>query len=253
MKIALIQAELIWQDPTANRHMLQELIRKSEADLVVLPEMFTTGFTMAPGAFAEDMNGLTIQWMKGLAGELQIAITGSIIIYEAGSYYNRLIFVTPEGHVAHYDKRHLFTFAGEDKVYTAGTDRLIVEFRGFSICPMVCYDLRFPVFSRYNGDYDVLLYVANWPDPRIEAWDLLLRARAVENLCYTIGVNRTGTDPHNNIYPGHSAVIDFSGKLLTAGQESTGIISVDISLEPLQDWRNKFGFLEDRDKFEIRN
>ena len=251
MKIALIQTSLIWEDPTENRsHLAQKITGfMEEVDLIVLPEMFSSGFTMNPKVVAETMQGETILWLQHLAKAKNCAITGSLVIEEKGNYYNRLVFVFPNGNIKSYDKRHLFTLAGEHKSYTAGIDKLIVEYKGFRICPLVCYDLRFPVFSRNEENYDVLLYVANWPKPRINAWDALLKARAIENMCYTIGVNRIGEDPNKHTYPGHSQMIDFLGDYLIEPQENEGVFITTLNKNTLLEARQKFGFLNDRDAF----
>jgi predicted amidohydrolase len=255
MKIALIQTSLAWENPTENRsHLAQKITGFMEdVDLIVLPEMFASGFTMNPKAVAETMRGETVSWLQHLAKAKNCAITGSLIIEEDGRYYNRLVFVFPNGDIKTYDKRHLFTLAGEDKFYTAGTEKLIVEYRGFKICPLVCYDLRFPVFSRNVEAYDILIYVANWPKPRINAWDILLKARAVENMCYTIGVNRIGTDNNNLEYVGHSQAVDFLGNYLLEPQEADGVFIVEIDKEKILETRSKLAFLEDKDDFELRN
>lgn len=253
MKIALIQTSLAWENPTENRSHLSQKINGflEEVDLIVLPEMFSSGFTMNPKAVAETMQGETIAWLQHLAKAKNCAITGSLVISENGKYYNRLVFVYPNGDIKTYDKRHLFTLAGEDKVYTAGTDKLIIEYKGYKICPLVCYDLRFPVFSRNVENYDVLLYVANWPKPRVNAWDILLKSRAVENMCYTIGVNRTGTDNNNHEYVGHSQVADFLGNYLLQPQESEGVFIVKLDKEKLLETRKTLAFLDDRDSFDM--
>ena len=222
-----------------------------DVDVIVLPEMFSSGFTMNPQKVAETMQGETILWMQHMAKAKNCAITGSLVITENGNFYNRLVFVFPTGEIQHYDKRHLFTLAGEDKVYTSGTQKLIVNYKGFKICPLVCYDLRFPVFARNVEDYDVLLYVANWPKPRINAWDILLKARAVENMCYTIGVNRIGTDANKHDYSGHSQAVDFLGNYILEPQESEGVFIVALNKEQLLETRKKLAFLTDRDKFTI--
>ena len=213
MKVALIQSSLFWENPIANRNHFGEKINAifEEVDLIVLPEMFATGFTMNPEIVSETMEGETIQWMQSFAKAKNSAITGSIVIKENDNFYNRLVFVFPSGEIEFYDKRHLFTLAGEDKIYTAGHNKLIVEYKGWKICPLICYDLRFPVFSRNTENYDLLIYVANWPKTRINAWDALLKARAIENMSYTIGVNRIGEDDNGFHYNGHSQVVDFFG------------------------------------------
>jgi len=254
MKITIIQSPLFWENPIANRNYFEEKIKaiKEQVDLIVLPEMFPTGFTMNPSAVAETMLGETVLWLKSLAKAKKSAITGSLVITENNNFYNRLLFVFPTGEIQFYDKRHLFTLAGEDKVYTKGTQKLIVDYLGWKICPLICYDLRFPVLARNIEDYDVLLYVANWPKPRINAWDILIQARSVENMCYTIGVNRIGFDNNNNEHVGHSQVVDFLGNYILEPFESEGVFSVILNKEKLVETRNKLGFLNDRDTFELK-
>ena len=254
MKIALIQTELSWENPNENKALLQEKINaiSQYVDLIILPEMFTSGFTMNPKNVAQTMQGEAISWLKETAKVKDCAITGSLVIEENGNYFNRLVFVFPSGEIQTYDKRHLFTLAGEDKVYTAGKDKLIVEYKGFKICPLICYDLRFPVFARNVEDYDVLIYVANWPKPRVNAWDILLKARAVENMAYVIGVNRIGLDGNNHSYPGHSQAIDFLGNFTIEPQESEGIFTAEFDKSKMDLARKKLGFLNDRDVFEIK-
>lgn len=253
MKTALIQTPLSWENPNKNRTYLTEKINSISqyVDLIVLPEMFTSGFTMHPENVAETMQGETIFWLKETAKTKNCAITGSLVIEENGRYFNRLVFVFPSGEMQTYDKRHLFTLAGEDKVYTSGKDKLIVEYKGFKICPLICYDLRFPVFSRNVEDYDVLIYVANWPKPRINAWDILLKARAVENMSYVIGVNRVGVDDNNLEYVGHSQAIDFLGNFIQEPQEIETIFIVELEKEKLLETRRKLAFLNDKDQFTI--
>lgn len=252
MKIALIQIPLVWEDPKSNRAYIEQKINTLEADtdLVVLPEMFTTGFTMQPERVAETMQGETIVWMQSLAKAKNCAITGSLVIIEEGNYYNRLLFVFLSGEIHYYNKRHLFTLAGEDKSYTKGSQKLIIEYRGWKICPLICYDLRFPVFARNVEQYDLLLYVANWPTIRIQAWDTLLKARAVENMSYTIGVNRVGKDEKDYDYSGHSQVVDFLGNYAIAPQETEGIFYAQLNKEALLKTRTKLGFLNDQDTFD---
>lgn len=253
MKIALVQTSLAWENPIENRsHLVQKINGFMEdVDLIVLPEMFSSGFTMNPKAVAETMEGETVLWLQHLAKAKNAAITGSLVIEENGNYYNRLIFVFPNGEMKTYDKRHLFTLAGEHQFYTAGKDKLIVEYKGFKICPLVCYDLRFPVFSRNTEDYDLLVYLANWPKLRTNAWDILLKARAVENMCYTIGVNRIGTDANNHEYIGHSQAVDFLGDYILEPKETEGVFIIELDKERLLETRKKLAFLEDRDKFKI--
>lgn len=254
MKTALIQSAIIWENPEANRNYFeQKIISISESiDLIVLPEMFTTGFTMNPETVAETMDGKTMGWLQSLAKAKKTAITGSLIVTDNNNFYNRLVFVFPSGEIQFYDKRHLFTLAGEDKVYTSGTQKLIVDYLGWRICPLVCYDLRFPVFARNVENYDLLLYVANWPKPRINAWDILIKARSVENMCYTIGVNRNGVDNANLEYVGHSQAVDFLGNYILEPQEAEGVFIVEFDKEKMNNARNKLGFLNDRDSFEIK-
>ena len=254
MKVALIQSSLFWENPTANRNYFEEKINAiaEKVDLIVLPEMFTTGFTMNPSAVAETMQGETILWLQSLAKANNSAITGSLVIKENNNFYNRLVFVFPSGEIQFYDKRHLFTLAGEDKVYTSGNQKLNVDYLGWRICPLVCYDLRFPVFARNIEDYDVLLYVANWPKPRINAWDVLLKARSVENMCYTIGVNRIGFDASQLEYNGHSQTIDFLGNYMLEPQDTEGVFITELNKEKLLETRKKFGFLNDMDSFELK-
>jgi omega-amidase len=253
MKIALIQTELSWENPNENKALLQEKINaiSQYVDLIVLPEMFTSGFTMNPKNVAQTMKGEAISWLKETAKDKNCAITGSLVIEENGNYFNRLVFVFPSGEIQTYDKRHLFTLAGEDKVYTAGKDKLIVDYKGFKICPLICYDLRFPVFARNVEEYDVLIYVANWPKPRVNAWDILLKARAVENMSYVIGVNRIGMDENNHEYVGHSQVVDFLGNYIQEPQEIEGVFIVELDKNELVETREKLNFLNDRDNFKL--
>ncbi|MBK0369795.1 amidohydrolase [Flavobacterium agrisoli] len=254
MKVALLQSSLIWENPTANRNLFEQKIKTliSEVNLVVLPEMFTTGFTMNAKKMAEKMNGETVLWMQKIAVQKKIAITGSLIIEENDNFYNRLLFVFPNGEWQYYDKRHLFTLAHENEHYTKGNSRLLVSYLGFKICPLICYDLRFPVFSRNNEDFDVLLYVANWPTVRIKAWDVLLQARAIENVCYAVGVNRVGLDGHGYEHTGHSQVHDCLGEPVLVPQEAEGVFIVDLDKKVLEDTRKNKAFLKDQDDFSLR-
>jgi omega-amidase len=249
MKIALIQTTLSWENPSENRNHFEQKINaiSENVDLIVLPEMFTSGFTMNPEIIAETMNGETIKLLKSLAKAKNCAITGSLIIAENNNFYNRMIFVFPDGRIDYYDKKHLFTLAGEDKAYTAGNQKKIVKFRDFKICLQICYDLRFPTFARNTEDYDLLVYVANWPKIRINAWDILLKARAVENMCYSIGVNRIGTDNNNLEYVGHSQVVNFLGNNLVEPQEKEGVFIATLDKIVMLQTREKLGFLNDRD------
>ncbi len=254
MKIALIQSSLFWENPEKNKKKLEEKINAiaGPIDLIVLPEMFTSGFTMHPNLVAEPMQGETMVWLQKLAKAKNAAITGSLVITDNGNFYNRLVFVFPSGEVQFYDKRHLFTLAGEDKKYTAGKDKVIINYLGWKICPLICYDLRFPVFARNSEEYDVLLYIANWPNTRINAWDALLKARAIENMCYTIGVNRIGVDANHHICNGHSKVQDYLGRAIIEPQESDGVFIATLERTSLLETRQKLGFLNDKDDFDIK-
>lgn len=254
LKIALLQTNLIWEHPAQNRVQLAEKVNAitETVDIIILPEMFTSGFTMKPEIIAETMNGETMTWIKALAKAKNVAITGSLVITKNGNYYNRLVFVLPSGEIETYDKRHTFTLAGEHKVYTAGTSKNIINYKGWNICPLICYDLRFPVWARNVENYDVLLYVANWPKPRVSAWDALLKARAIENMSYCIGVNRVGLDANSNEYSGHSATYDVLGEKITnisPNKEETEIVTLTKS--HIETYRNKLKFLDDRDVFTL--
>jgi omega-amidase len=253
MKIAIIQSSLYWENPEMNRKYFEEKIQaiNTDVDLIVLPEMFTSGFTMNPASVAETMDGQTIKLLQTLAQTKNCAITGSLVIEENGNYYNRLVFVFPNGTIETYNKKHLFTLSGEDKTYRAGTQKVIVNYKDFKICVLICYDLRFPVFSRNVEDYHILLYVANWPKPRINAWDTLLKARAIENMCFTIGVNRIGADNNNYEYIGHSQVNDFLGNSILEPQKEEGVYIVTLNKKELLETREKLNFLNDRDAFKI--
>ncbi len=255
MKIALIQTDLIWQDAAKNRNNFEQKINSiaSDVDLIVLPEMFSTGFSMHPEQLAESMEGETVTWLQHLAKAKNAAITGSLIIKENGNFYNRMVFVFPSGKMQYYDKRHLFSLAGENEVYLAGAKKQIVDYRRWKICLQICYDLRFPVFARNTEEYDLLIYVANWPTTRILAWDTLLKARAIENMCYTIGVNRIGEDGNNYPYSGHSQVIDFLGKNLIEPSGENTILIATLDKSEMLETRKKLGFLNDRDVFTIKD
>ena len=253
MKIAIIQSELIWENPEANRNRFEQKINSITeiVDLIVLPEMFSTGFTMTPKLVAETMQGETLSWLKFLAKAKNVAITGSLVIQENENYYNRLVFVFPSGEIQHYDKRHLFSLAGEEKMYKKGKNKLIIDYKGWKICPLVCYDLRFPVYSRNVENYDVLIYVANWPKPRINAWNALLKARAIENMCYVIGVNRTGEDQNKHIYSGSSQILNYLGEELAQANDVEGVFIVKLDKISLHETRCRLGFLNDKDNFTV--
>lgn len=260
LKVSVIQSETHWESVGANLAMFEEKIWQidEDTDIIVLPEMFSTGFTMSSQKLAEPMNFTAFKWMKQMAQQTKSVVTGSVIIKESGAYFNRLIWMEPEGNYAHYDKRHLFRMADEHLQYTAGDNRLIVNYKGWKICPLVCYDLRFPVWSRNKKqentqdlEYDLLLYVANWPAARVSAWDTLLRARAIENLCYTIGVNRIGEDGLGIPYNGHSAIIDPKGNAIFFAEEKDIIHTSILSSDDLLAYRKKFPAHLDGDDFQI--
>jgi len=249
-----IQADLVWENPTKNLAFFEEKIGNlpKNTDLVVLPEMFTTGFTMNPKNVAESMDGITVSWMLKMATKNDIAICGSLVISDAGNFYNRLVFVHPSGNVEIYDKRHSFTLAGEDKVYKSGNKRLLVNYKGWKICPFICYDLRFPVWTRNNDNYDLLIFVANWPLKRIKAWDLLLKATSVENISYTIGVNRVGKDLEGLEYSGNSLILDYLGdEVSSLGDNVVGIVSATLFKSEQNKTRKSLGFLNDMDSFVV--
>lgn len=255
LKVALVQSNLVWENPEQNRHNFRSKISKlSElVDLIILPEMFTSGFTMNANQVAETMTGETISWMKKLSEEKNAAITGSIVITEDGNFFNRLVFVHPNGEILHYDKRHTFTLAGEHKVYQAGQQNVIIHYKGWKLKPLICYDLRFPVWARNVEDYDLLFYVANWPKVRINAWDALLQARAIENMSYCIGVNRVGLDGNSYEYTGHSAAYDVLGKRIDTIQfDKEAIEIVTLDKTHIETYKNKLGFLNDRDYFNLK-
>jgi predicted amidohydrolase len=254
LKIAFIQSDLVWEDPKQNRDNFNEKIEAitTTVDMILLPEMFTTGFTMNAAEYAETMQDESVLWMQKMAALKNAVLVGSLIIKEDSKFYNRLLFVYPDGKIETYDKRHTFTLAGEHKVYTSGNSKVIIDYKGWKICPLVCYDLRFPVWSRNMENFDVLIYVANWPKPRILAWDTLLKARAIENMCYCIGVNRVGVDKLENEYCGHSATYDILGNNITPirpNKEHTEIVTLERN--HINFYRNKLRFLEDKDAFNL--
>lgn len=254
LKITLVQSEIIWEDPAANlAHYGEVLDRMVEpTDLIILPEMFTTGFTMDPQPYAETMDGLSIRWMAAQADRWKAAVTGSLIIKEDGKYFNRLIWMEPGGKYQTYDKRHLFAMAGEHEEYEAGTERLIIDYNGWRICPMICYDLRFPVWARNDDAYDLLIYTANWPNKRAYDWMTLLRARAIENQCYVAAVNRVGTDANGHEYNGDSCVIDPGWRhVLWHAEKEEAVQTVALTAEHLMEVRSRLPFLQDRDQFTI--
>lgn len=276
LTITTIQTNLVWENKIANLQALEKKINglEEKTEIIVLPEMFSTGFSMQPQLLAETMEGETVQWMKEIAAKNKVILTGSIIIEENGHYYNRLIWMLPNGQFGHYDKRHLFGFAEEDKHYTAGNKRLIASAKGWKINLQICYDLRFPVWGRnrimqtdssaeedisteipdndISPEYDILIYVANWPERRSHAWKTLLCARAIENQCYVIGVNRVGRDGNNINHSGNSLVIDPLGEVLYHMANDEDISTITLEKEHLQDVRTKFPFWKDADYFSWR-
>lgn len=252
LSIALIQSKLIWEDRSKNRSIFEDQILSisQDVDLIVLPEMFSTGFTMNTSC-AETMEGETIQWMHKMAGKKNAVLCGSLIIQDRERFYNRLIWMKPDGTTEHYDKRHLFSYAEEDKHFSAGLERKIVELDGWRINLNICYDLRFPVSLRYQDDYDCLLFVANWPSKRSRHWKTLLQARAIENLSFVIACNRVGQDDNNLDYNGDSVVLAPDGSVLTEGSNESTIILSSISKETIDDYRNQFAFAADADSFVI--
>lgn len=255
LHFTLIQSPLHWENPAENLKMFTSKIKSIEGkkEIVVLPEMFNTGFSMRPTALAESMDGPSINWMKQIAFEHKIILTGSLIIHEDGKYYNRLVWMQPDGNFGYYDKRHLFSYAGEDAEFTPGTKRLITQVKGIRIMPLVCYDLRFPVWSRQHNtdEYDVLLYVANWPLKRIHAWKTLLQARAIENQCYVIGMNRTGEDGNGYEYIGESCVVNPFGEILTRSDALHDLITYEIDSKFVSECRTSLPFQKDKDNFQI--
>lgn len=252
LHFAVIQSELLWENPEQNRNNFSKKIAaiSSDVDVIILPEMFTTGFTMTPENIDKGEGLNTVKWMQKKAMEKNAALIGSIVFQEDGLYYNRLWFVEPDGALYSYDKRHTFTLAGEDKVYARGEKNVLIEYKGFRLCPLICYDLRFPIWARNVVNYDVLLYVANWPKPRITAWDTLLKARAIENMAYCIGVNRIGKDNTGHEYPGHSAVYDCLGERISYSENEETIYAT-LTKEHLSTTREKLKFLDDRDEFTL--
>jgi len=263
LRISLCQTDLVWEDAQKNLENLESLFREIEqTDLIFLPEMFTTGFSMQSAVLAEDMRGATVQWMRNQAKSKDAVICGSIIIKEDSKYFNRQLWVQPNGEVFSYDKRHLFRMAGEHEHFTAGSQRLIVDLKGWKIMPLICYDLRFPVWGRNKSqtdrktyaraEYDVLLFNANWPEVRIEAWKKLLAARAIENQAYVVGVNRVGVDGQGLVYSGGSQLIDAKGEVVwEANDYKVAIKTIGLNATKLKDFRNKFPVGMDGDDFSM--
>lgn len=254
LDLTLVQTSLFWENKTKNLDHFDKLLNNVKGThVVVLPEMFTTGFSMEPQKLAESMNGETVAWMKEKAKKLKAAVCGSVIIEEKKKYYNRFVWVMPNGEVYTYDKRHLFSPAGENEYYTAGKEKIIINYKGWNILPFICFDIRFPVWSRnVNAEADLMIYVANWPTPRNNAWQQLLIARAIENQCYVAGVNRVGKDGKGMEHKGSSAVIDYLGHTQLKGPDSKSWIkNISIEKNPLDEFRKKFPVWKEADKFRI--
>ncbi len=254
LRITTVQTALAWEDIEANLAMFSSKLAPLAGltDVVVLPEMFTTGFSMAASQLAEPMEGRTMGWLAAQSAKLDAVVTGSFIATEGGGrYFNRLVWMRPDGSFDMYDKRHLFSPAAEHETYTAGQQKLVTEWLGWKICPMICYDLRFPVWSRNVEGYGLLLYVANWPERRSHHWRQLLIGRAIENQCYVVGVNRCGTDGAGLDYSGDTAVVDFNGKQLYQVSDTEAIFTISLSQEMLRSYKERLQFLGDKDNFEI--
>jgi predicted amidohydrolase len=247
-RIAIVQRDIVWQDIDANLRALEHMLADVKADIVVLSEMFQTGFVTEPESIADD--GRTIRWMQSMAMQHNFAIVGSVVVKEGECYYNRMAFVKPTGEMEYYDKHHLFSVGGEDKRFTAGDRRVVVEWRGVRYLLEICYDLRFPVWSRQRGDYDAIIYSALWPKPRRAVWRTLLQARAIENQAWVVGVNRVGSEPELE-YVGDSMVVDFMGRIIADAEERESIEIVEIESEEIARFRERFNVARDADNFEI--
>lgn len=261
LTITLVQADLVWENKSANLAHAETLLKDvQQTDLIILPEMFSTGFSMDSKALAENMMGPSVQWMRNLAFQKNAVVTGSLIIEDEAQYYNRLIWMEPDGTLQYYDKRHLFSLAGEDKFYAPGKHKIFPELNDWKILPLICYDLRFPVWSRQSppftelgsNPYHLLVYTANWPERRVYAWEQLLIARAIENQCYVVGVNRVGQDGNMVYHSGHSCIIDPMGQKLLSVAHEEAVETFTLSASNLGDVRDRLPFLDDRDEFELR-
>lgn len=259
LHVLAVQADLRWENPEANHDHIESLLEAVSArtDLVILPEMFPTGFTMNAAANAQTMEGPSVKWMQMMAEKFDALVLGSLIIEEEGNYFNRALIINKNGVYAQYDKRHLFRMAGEDESYTGGEDMVIFTHRGWRICPMICYDLRFPVWSRNrlsdeNKGYDLLIYMANWPETRISHWEKLLQARAIENQSFVIGVNRVGTDGNDVHYNGYSSIVDAYGEIIRQDRGSVAVIEAELKLDRMLSYREKFPFWLDSDKYSVK-
>jgi omega-amidase len=254
MKISLVQPDTVWENKSENLRNLGILIFPlyNNTDIVILPEMFNTGFSMNPGTLSELPGKDTFEWMKSTAEKGNFGVCGSYMVRQNNLIYNRFVFVSPENEVWQYDKRHLFSLEGENKFFTPGNERATFLFRGVRISPFICYDLRFPVWSRNRNDTDLIIYSANWPERRKAAWNILIRARAIENQCFVAGVNRIGTDGNGAIFCGDSMLINHRGEVIvTAGNDTECIVTGEISLTELSEFRAKYPFLKDADDFTL--
>ena len=253
LRVTLIQSKLHWENIDANLSMFEEKISSVEnTHVILLPEMFSTGFSMKSEVLAEEMGGKTFQWLKNISAKTNVGGSGSVMIKDSGKFFNRLIWFQPDGNYFTYDKRHLFRMGEENNHYTAGEKKLIVEYKGWKICPLVCYDLRFPIWSRNTENYDLLLYVANWPERRSHAWRSLLLARAIENQSYVIGLNRVGYDGNKILHSGDSSVFNMKGEILFQESDKEIIHTIELSKDDLNDYRKEFPVLMDKDSFEIK-
>ena len=253
----IIQPDIVWENIEQNIKnysiIIDEIAEEHRTvDLIVLPEMFTTGFTMNPSELAETMDGITVTWMKEISKQYNMAICGSIIIKEKSNYYNRFVFVKQNGDIDLYDKKHLFSFAGENQNYTAGKSKTLIKYKGWNINPFICYDLRFPVWCRNTQNSDLMIFVANWPQKRISHWEKLLPARAIENQCYIIGVNRTGMDNNNLEYTGMSSITDPAGKEILSMKNRNGYSFAILKKSILKNIRESLPFGQDGDRFELK-
>ena len=253
MKIALCQIDIRWMSPAENLARLEELFDSFEGvDLALLPEMFATGYAVDSGSVAEPEGGEVSGWMSRMAARYDMAVVGSVATLAKGKIHNRMYVALPDGQRLAYDKRHLFTFAGEDKHFSPGVERIVVEWRGAKIMPLVCYDLRFPLWSYLPGEVDVLLYCASWAASRVRAWDALLPARAIENSAYAVGVNRVGKDADGTVFNGHSAAWDYRGACLADAKEEEGVVFAELNIERLHNYRERFPAWRDADKFSLK-
>ncbi len=253
LRISIFQVDLVWENPEANKKKLSRYLADiaTGTDAAIFPEMFTSGFTMKAEKLAEKMDGESIRWMREEAAKNKLAVAGSLIIEENGQYYNRFVWVSPDGSLIHYDKRHLFSLSEEPRVFTPGKNRQVIDYLGWKIFPQVCYDLRFPVWARNDNGYDIYLNVANWPVMRSEAWNILLQARAIENQAYAIGVNRFGKDGHEIYHAGDSSVIDPLGRVMLKISDEENVKTVTLKKAELYEIRRKLPFLNDRDNFNL--